>query len=99
MSQQVSLLERDGLHPDMIKRSFSATQQVLRLSLSILCVILFLVSMRIYQDKDNLTPTQVNTFNAVSGSLSILLGLSFFVSLIKALMAKTVQRCFGRATD
>lgn len=61
------------------KRSFSLPQQILRLSLSILCVVFFLATLKIYGDKGVLNTTQINAFYAISGSLAIILSLSFFV--------------------
>ena len=69
------------------RRFFSFYQQILRLSLTILCVVFLLASLKIYQDKGNLTSTEVNTFNAISSCLALLIGLSFFVRLIQSLKA------------
>ena len=92
-------LDRDALDADTVKRSFSLYQQFLRLSLSILCVVFLLASLKIYQDIGNLTPTQVNTFYAISDSLALLLSLSFFVRLIQALRAKLPRGLFECGTD
>ena len=78
---EAPLLDSDPPDND-IKASFSLRQQASRWLLSILCVAFLFASLKIYQDKGNLTPTQLDTFVALFTALPLLLGLAFFVSPI-----------------
>ncbi len=80
------LLQRDS-NADDVKKSFSLVQQLSRWFLSVLCVAFLLASFGIYQNKGNLTSTQVNNFDAITTVLPLLLGLSFFVSVTRRLPA------------
>ena len=80
MEQPLIILDSNAQKVNDIKRSFSLPQQYLRWCLSVLCVALLLASLGIYQNKGNLTSTQVRNFNAITTALPLLLGLSFFVS-------------------
>ena len=77
--QQPLVQDQCRLDQDTVKRSFSSHQQLLRLCLTILCTTFLAVVFKTYQDLGNCTPTQIKTFYAVSGSLSLLLSLSFLV--------------------
>ena len=79
--EQRLLLDSNAEFVNDVKKSFSLFQQFSRWFLSVLCVALLLASFRIYQNKGNLTSTQVDSFNAITTVLPLLLGLSFFVSL------------------
>ena len=94
MDQDYGSPNQNILDTDTIKGSFSVYQQILRLSLSILCVTFLLVTFKIYQDKGNFTPTDKNAFQAISGSLGLLLSLSFLVRLIQPWGA-TLPKCIG----
>ena len=77
-----SLLSDSNVEYDIdIKRSFSLLQQIFRWCLSLICVALLLASLGLYQNKGNLTSTQVRNFAAITTVLPLLLGLSFFVSI------------------
>ena len=80
MEQPLMILDSNSQNVVEIKRSFSLLQQSLRWCLSVLCVALLLASLGIYQNKGNLTSTQVRNFNAITTALPLLLGLSLFVS-------------------
>ncbi len=81
--EQRLLQDSNAEFVDDVKRSFSLVQQFSRWFLSVLCVALLLASFSIYQNKGNLTSTQVNSFDAITTVLPLLLGLSFFVSLTR----------------
>ena len=63
-----------------VKQSFSFPQQSSRWVLSVLCVVFFIVSLRLYEAEGNLSPPQVSTFYIITTLLSLLLALGFFVS-------------------